>query len=326
MDDIGGMGAGMDGINWLAATTFIEDSSSNPQVVSKPKFGRIVSAAEPVIYIAIPLQGYGLNSGGNKKLTHYVISEPLNTPLFLRQQWFVWANNQFQCKGYAPSVAKVMAERVLTQCGSDYRSVKIMVNTTPLSPQSAFRGLQQQNYQWAMGQFTAKGYRPDRAHQAIVNALNTAGSNLTGFQQWVSDAPYAQSNKNANTLRPWMIQQIEKKGFTPEEAQAVADDLIKKSGGNVDHLHQSVGKIRPRGVPHKLTAEQMKQRNQQSLKALGLSEGASLTDVKKAYRLLALRHHPDRNPENEESKEIFQTITEANRHLTENSDLFKSQR
>ncbi len=124
-----------------------------------------------------------------------------------------------------------------------------------------------------------------------------------------------------------MIQQIEKKGFSPEEAQAVADDLIKQSGGNVEHLHQSVRKIRPRGAPPKLSAEQMKHRNQQSLKALGLSEGASLNDVKKAYQSLVLKNHPDKNPENnKESEKIFQIITEANRHLTEDSDLFKSQR
>ncbi|MBO9494004.1 J domain-containing protein [Thalassotalea sp. G20_0] len=70
----------------------------------------------------------------------------------------------------------------------------------------------------------------------------------------------------------------------------------------------------------------MVQKNRQSLNALGLSEGASLNDVKRAYRKLALKHHPDKNPENnEESNRIFQTITEANRHLIEDSDLFKGQ-
>ncbi|WP_257265747.1 hypothetical protein [Endozoicomonas sp. ONNA2] len=196
MDDIGGMGAGMDGINWLAATTFIEDSSSTSRVA----FGRQVSKAEPTpgIYLLIPISGCGNKSLSGYKITG-VVNQPGNTAP-LRQQWFGWATHQFQRKGYAPSVAKSMAEKVLTQCGSDYRSVEIMVNTTPLGPQPAFRELRQQNYQWAMGQFTAKGYRPDRAHQAIVNALNNAGSNLTGFQQWVSDAPHAQRNKNANTL------------------------------------------------------------------------------------------------------------------------------
>ncbi|WP_163372778.1 J domain-containing protein [Endozoicomonas acroporae] len=70
----------------------------------------------------------------------------------------------------------------------------------------------------------------------------------------------------------------------------------------------------------------MVQKNRQSLNALGLSEGASLNDVKKAYRKLALRCHPDKNPGNvEESNKTFQIITEANRHLIEDSDLFKGQ-
>ncbi|MGO0307624.1 J domain-containing protein [Endozoicomonas acroporae] len=329
-----GMGAGMNGIGGLQSFYLLEGNFQGQEAASGKKFGRKVSKTDPVTKRDLFPKQYC-----NKKIVGYVIKRVVIQPFYksgviyqpastaiLRQQWFSWATHQFQGKGYAPSVARVMAERVLTQCGYDYRSVEIMVNTTPLTPQSAFRELQRQNYQWAMGQFTAKGYRPDRSHEAIVNALNIAGSDLTRFQQWVSDAPHAQSNKNASTLRPWMIEQIEKKGFSPEEAQAVADNLIKESDGNVDYLRQSVGKIRPKGAPRKLSAEQMVQKNRQSLNALGLSEGASLNDVKKAYRKLALRYHPDKNPGNvEESNKTFQIITEANRHLIEDSDLFKGQ-
>ncbi|WP_257294635.1 J domain-containing protein [Endozoicomonas sp. YOMI1] len=248
----------------------------------------------------------------------------------LRQQWFDWSFKQFQGKGYAPPVAKTMADRVLSQCGSDYRAVKVMVDTTPSSPQAVFRQHQQQNYQWAMGQFTAKGYHPDRAHQAITDALNMAGTNLTKFQQWVVATPDVRDTGVAspeyikNELRPWMIQEIEKKGFAPAEAQAVADNLIQISTGNVDELRQSVQELRPKDARPQVPAEDMEQRNVESLETLGLTKDASLNDVKKAYRKLAMKLHPDKNPGNAESNQLFQKISEAHRHLTEDSNLFKN--
>lgn len=44
---------------------------------------------------------------------------------------------------------------------------------------------------------------------------------------------------------------------------------------------------------------------------LGVSRDASPEDIKKAYRKLALRHHPDRNQGSVESEEQFKRITEA---------------
>ncbi len=45
---------------------------------------------------------------------------------------------------------------------------------------------------------------------------------------------------------------------------------------------------------------------------LGVSRNASEQEIKSAYRKLALQHHPDRNPENQEaSSEKFKEITEA---------------
>ena len=44
---------------------------------------------------------------------------------------------------------------------------------------------------------------------------------------------------------------------------------------------------------------------------LGLQKGASAEDIKKAYRKLALKYHPDRNPDNKEAEEKFKEAAEA---------------
>ncbi|PIP89843.1 MAG: molecular chaperone DnaJ [Bdellovibrionales bacterium CG12_big_fil_rev_8_21_14_0_65_38_15] len=44
---------------------------------------------------------------------------------------------------------------------------------------------------------------------------------------------------------------------------------------------------------------------------LGLQKGASKDDIKKAYRKLAMQHHPDRNPDNKESEAKFKEGSEA---------------
>jgi molecular chaperone DnaJ len=44
---------------------------------------------------------------------------------------------------------------------------------------------------------------------------------------------------------------------------------------------------------------------------LGVERGASLDDIKKAYRKLALKHHPDKNPGNAQAEEKFKEAAEA---------------
>jgi curved DNA-binding protein len=52
-------------------------------------------------------------------------------------------------------------------------------------------------------------------------------------------------------------------------------------------------------------------------KTLGLEKSASADDIKKAYRKLARKHHPDVNPNDNEAKKLFQQINEANEVLSD---------
>ncbi|WP_460673962.1 DnaJ C-terminal domain-containing protein [Larkinella ripae] len=52
-------------------------------------------------------------------------------------------------------------------------------------------------------------------------------------------------------------------------------------------------------------------------KALGISKDASVDDIKKAYRKLARKYHPDLNPNDQEANAKFQQINEANEVLSD---------
>jgi curved DNA-binding protein len=52
-------------------------------------------------------------------------------------------------------------------------------------------------------------------------------------------------------------------------------------------------------------------------KILGIDKNASQDDIKKAYRKLARKHHPDLNPNNKEAHKLFQQINEANEVLSD---------
>jgi len=50
---------------------------------------------------------------------------------------------------------------------------------------------------------------------------------------------------------------------------------------------------------------------------LGVNRDASDEEIKKAYRRLAMKHHPDRNPDNPKSEELFKEAKEAYEILSE---------
>ena len=52
-------------------------------------------------------------------------------------------------------------------------------------------------------------------------------------------------------------------------------------------------------------------------KILGVEKSATQDEIKKAYRKLAMKHHPDRNAGNKSAEDKFKEITEANEVLSD---------
>ncbi|MEE1944726.1 J domain-containing protein [Pedobacter sp. KR3-3] len=52
-------------------------------------------------------------------------------------------------------------------------------------------------------------------------------------------------------------------------------------------------------------------------KTLGVDKNATADDIKKAYRKLARKHHPDLNPDDAEAEKLFQQLNEANEVLSD---------
>jgi translocation protein SEC63 len=50
---------------------------------------------------------------------------------------------------------------------------------------------------------------------------------------------------------------------------------------------------------------------------LGIEQGATPSDIKKAYRSLSLKFHPDKNPGNKKAEEIFMKVAKAYEALTD---------
>lgn len=59
---------------------------------------------------------------------------------------------------------------------------------------------------------------------------------------------------------------------------------------------------------------------------LGVAKGADATTIKKAYRKIAMKYHPDRNPDNKEAEEKFKEAAEAYEVLSDDNKKAKYDR
>ena len=55
----------------------------------------------------------------------------------------------------------------------------------------------------------------------------------------------------------------------------------------------------------------MKMEKQDYYEVLGVSKNATDDEIKKAYRRLAVKYHPDKNPGDKTAEEMFKKVAEA---------------
>ena len=55
----------------------------------------------------------------------------------------------------------------------------------------------------------------------------------------------------------------------------------------------------------------MAQEKRDYYEVLGIEKGASETEIKSAFRKMAMKYHPDRNPGDKEAEEKFKEVNEA---------------
>ena len=54
---------------------------------------------------------------------------------------------------------------------------------------------------------------------------------------------------------------------------------------------------------------------------LGVGRQATDADIKKAYRKMAMKHHPERNPDNKDAEEKFKEVQKAYEILSDRNSI-----
>lgn len=135
--------------------------------------------------------------------------------------------------------------------------------------------------------------------------------------QWLCLEHVQAFNKNWNYFE----------GMSEDQIYAFQKDAVLghrptwKSDINPQHLEQKLDEALHRFFGGKPTAQQIaslkpiNSKDKQALAVLDLEHPVEMVVIKKQYRVLAKKHHPDVNKSDERAAETFKRLTEAYNHL-----------
>ena len=254
------------------------------------------------------------------------------------QNWIDWAKASLIEKGHSDQYASQKAEDVFKQTKGDIHSLQRIIKEVPLTAekqaelQAEKQQTQQKLFAKAGKTLLSKGYSKTEAQNIAQKTWDQVKGNPSQFNQKIFslNAKFSGERSTSQDLRGtvlWAQATLAEKGLTPSEATDLIDYHLKelKNSKNIaSQLHKQILDTPAQDGSREatstlLSSEELKQSerdDKSSLNTLGLGNDASLNDVKKAYRKLALSLHPDKHNNSEEAKSKFQHVGLAYQHLT----------